>query len=502
MKPRKLLATALSLALLICPHSAVNTHSAKAEFTAASVVSHETSLTDTIEVKTESFDSTAAIAPIAVQPTVTSTTAVKTAVTTKASKSTTKTSASSTKTTTKSTSKLKTTTTTTTTTITTTEPPHMLGDINNDKIITGSDATLALHEYTLLSSGMPGDLSMAQKIACDINKDGIITGTDATLLLRYYTYLSSNGVLLLEDYLKYGPIDIRPPKTTTITITTTTTTSTSSSTESTTTSSTISTTTSSDPGKVQSITLDKYEITLNVGEGGISYVTMLPETAPDKREKWFSTDPKIASVDNEGWIVGNSPGECTITVQSVNNPDVMARIKVTVLDNNVSEIQLTTYEVTMGIGHEIMPIVTMLPANTPDKREIWTSSNEKIATVQPDGMIKGVSPGECIITVQSAANPKVKAEVKVIITDNRVNKIELDFYEVTIRVGFGDMPLVTMLPKDAPDKSEIWTSSNKSVATVNFEGWIMGIAPGECVITVQSAANPDIKAEVKVTVIE
>ena len=101
------------------------------------------------------------------------------------------------------------------------------------------------------------------------------------------------------------------------------------------------------------------------------------------------------------------------------------------------------------------------------------------------------------------ANPEVKAEIKVIVTDEGLVKdIVLDRYEIELFVGDGDMPLVTMLPEDAEDKSEKWISSDKSVATVNYEGWIVGIAPGECTITVYSAVNPEIKAEIKVIVKE
>lgn len=225
-------------------------------------------------------------------------------------------------------------------------------------------------------------------------------------------------------------------------------------------------------------------------------------TAPDKSEKWWSSDTDIATVNYEGWIVGVSPGECIVTVQSVNNPDVTAEIKVTVIDNRVNEIKLDKYEITIGVNQGDIPLVTMLPADAPDKSEKWWSSDTSIATVNYEGGIVGVSPGKCTVTVQSVNNPDVKAEVSVTVIDNRVAEIKLDRYEITIKKGFGDMPLVTMLPADAPDKSEIWKSSNTNVATVNFEGWIYAITPGECTVTVYSAANPDIKAEVKVIVTE
>lgn len=78
---------------------------------------------------------------------------------------------------------------------------RMLGDINNDGIITGSDATMVLQEYTYLSSGGQNSyFTTEQQIAADINDDGIITGTDATWLLQYYTSLSSGCEDSIYDY--------------------------------------------------------------------------------------------------------------------------------------------------------------------------------------------------------------------------------------------------------------------------------------------------------------
>ena len=261
------------------------------------------------------------------------------------------------------------------------------------------------------------------------------------------------------------------------------------------------TTVTDDPYKVKEIKLSHYEVTLDVGGGDMALVTMYPETALDKSEKWWSSDTSIATVNYEGWIVGIAPGECTVTVQSVDNPDVTAEIKVTVIDNKVTEIKLDKYEVVIPVGKGDMPLVTMLPESAPDKSERWWSSDESVATVNSEGWIVGIAPGECTVTVRSINNPDVTAEIKVTVTDEGlVKEIVLNKYEVELTVGKGDMPLVTMLPSDAEDKSEIWWSSDASIATVNYEGWIVGTGIGECTVTVQSAANPKIKAEIKVIV--
>lgn len=84
--------------------------------------------------------------------------------------------------------------------------------------------------------------------------------------------------------------------------------------------------------------------------------------------------------------------------------------------------------------------------------------------------------------------------------DKTVTKITLDIYSVNVAVGESKMPWVTMTPEEATDKREIWTSSDDSVATVDSIGNITGVKKGSCVVTVKAAANPSVKAEVKVTV--
>ena len=62
------------------------------------------------------------------------------------------------------------------------------------------------------------------------------------------------------------------------------------------------------------------------------------------------------------------------------------------------------------------------------------------------------------------------------------------------------MPLVTMFPENASDKSEEWKSSDISVATVDNLGNITAISKGSCIVTVTSISNPETFAEVRVTV--
>lgn len=101
---------------------------------------------------------------------------------------------------------------------------------------------------------------------------------------------------------------------------------------------------------------------------------------------------------------------------------------------------------------------------------------------------------------ETDAESETEKDTTTIEGDFEIEKIELDKYEVNIKAGETDMPMVTMYPEDASNKGEIWESSDDGVATVNHYGKITGVKAGECIVTVTSEDNPNVKAEVKVTI--
>ncbi len=439
---------------------------------------------------------------------------------------------------------------------------YVLGDVNGDTIIDANDASTILTEYSVLSTGGKGNFKENQKKAADIDNNSIINSSDASLILSYYSYTSTGGKLDMKSYL--AEYINKPPATTTTTTPTTNTTvntttvttnplTSTSLTVSTTVSGIISTTTNkittpasltTDSGttetvtttasvnlnKVSDIQLDQSEVFIGLGYGDLSAnVKMFPETATDKSEIWTSSDESIATVDSEGWVIGKKEGDCKITVKSADNPTVSAEIAVHIVEpSTVKAIRLTRNEMSIKAGQEgYAAIVKMLPKSATDKREKWTSSNEEIATVNNEGWLVAKKAGTCAVTVQSINNPSVFSVVVVNVYDNEppattttttntnttttapittttigVSEIRLSKYNMTIPVGKKDISIVTMLPYDAINKDEIWLSSDEKIATVDKYGWVKGISVGECIVTVCSASNPEIKAEIKVKIVE
>ncbi len=127
---------------------------------------------------------------------------------------------------------------------------------------------------------------------------------------------------------------------------------------------------------------------------------------------------------------------------------------------------------------------------------ITESDSEDIPETQ-EGVVSeesGTSPE----TAETTAETKAETAAENILPDG----ITLSTYDITVTVGGSQMPIVTMSPENCTDKSEIWTSDNEDIASVDNMGRITGKSAGECTVTVRAAANEDVSAQVKVTVTE
>ena len=81
---------------------------------------------------------------------------------------------------------------------------------------------------------------------------------------------------------------------------------------------------------IQSVTLDKESASVEYGEELVLNATINPtDTDMDKTLKWESSNPSIATVDENGKITAKFPGKATITVTTVNGKTATCEVTVT-----------------------------------------------------------------------------------------------------------------------------------------------------------------------------
>ena len=241
---------------------------------------------------------------------------------------------------------------------------------------------------------------------------------------------------------------------------------------------------------LQKIALDKENLTLNVGDKYTFEVTLTPEEVQNVTLTWASSNPEVVSVEN-GIATALASGEATVTVQA--NEKISASCQITVLKAEVKSVTLDKERIELFIGETAPLAATVQPADAEYVLN-WKTADEKIATVDDKGTVTGVAVGETSVTVQAG---KATAQCQVVVKAVPVESITLDPKNLELEVGETLTISATVLPENATDKTVVWSSLNREIATVDDKGAVTGVAIGETTVTVQAG---DITAQCPVVV--
>lgn len=200
--------------------------------------------------------------------------------------------------------------------------------------------------------------------------------------------------------------------------------------------------------------------------------------------EWTSSDESVVTVDATGMVVAVSAGEADITA-SVTDSEMSAVCKVTV---KVAAKDITVpdnLDVKLNDGNETTVEATVSPADATDVKVSYASTDEAVATVDKDGKVQILQPGECdIVTTLTQEGKKVVEKKTHIKAFYEVEGITLDKTEGILTAGNTVTLNATVLPEEIADETIVtWTSSDEKVATVDENGKVTAIAAGEATIT-------------------
>jgi uncharacterized protein YjdB len=210
----------------------------------------------------------------------------------------------------------------------------------------------------------------------------------------------------------------------------------------------------------------------------------LAKAASKLTVEWTSSDESVATVDATGMVVAVSAGEADITA-SVTDSEMSAVCKVTV---KVAAKDITVpdnLDVKLNDGNETTVEATVSPADATDVKVSYASTDEAVATVDKDGRVQVLQPGEYdIVTTLTQEDKKVVEKKTHIKAYYEVEGITLDKTEGILTAGNTVTLNATVLPEEIADETIVtWTSSDEKVATVDENGKVTAIAAGEATIT-------------------
>ncbi len=209
---------------------------------------------------------------------------------------------------------------------------------------------------------------------------------------------------------------------------------------------------------------------------------------------WTSSDDTVATVDATGKVTGVKAGSVTITAKSKADETKTATCAITVKEAAVtSSIVLDKTTAEVEVGKDITLKATTTPSEGVTVK--WTSSDETIAKVS-DGKVTGVKAGTATITAALYENDKETAKVTCSITVTEGSrKITLD--KTTLEMTEGEEKTLKATVEgytEASGGKVTWTTSDKTIATVDENGKVLALKEGKVKITATNTEN-DIKVE-------
>ncbi len=217
---------------------------------------------------------------------------------------------------------------------------------------------------------------------------------------------------------------------------------------------------------VERIVLDQTDITATIDDLVTLKATIYPENATNKEIFWTSDNEEVAKVDLNGNVTFVGFGNGYITATTADGYKT-ARCYFYVTDTKVHQVILSAPNSELHIGKTMQLTSQVLPEEALNKTVYFTSDNPQIASVDPTGLVSGVSVGRATITATTAdGNYTDFVTISII---NPVERLELNTFQAvtgdsTYRIGY------TIYPENATNKTVIFEVDDEDIAQVQAGG--------------------------------
>ncbi|MGG3006246.1 VWA domain-containing protein [Geobacillus stearothermophilus] len=186
--------------------------------------------------------------------------------------------------------------------------------------------------------------------------------------------------------------------------------------------------------RITDLQLGSYQPTMNVGDTQTIPVTIVPSDATNPTLAWTSSDPNVASVDQNGTVTALKPGTVTITVRATDGSNASASAAIKVMNPYVAlqGMEFRRPVIYMNLDDpplEVAEQLRFIPENATDQtlRLVTSSDRRFVDIIQQNGRwyLQAVDVGYA--TVTATANAKapdgrdIQAEVMVIVRPSPTN---------------------------------------------------------------------------------
>ena len=281
-------------------------------------------------------------------------------------------------------------------------------------------------------------------------------------------------------------------------------------------------------GNLETIRIDVSPLNINLEPN--DYMIIHAETNSNNEIYWSSLDDTCATVSPSGANPTVTAGsrECTTTIIARTADNVTTEIPVTVSKklDKLEGLQLNKSNYIVYIGKSVLAAVTPVPTTAQLPELVYRIDDPSIATVNENGVIKGVSEGTTTLVVTTidgsasvTATVTVKKKGSGSTTPDEETSVPTYVATTGLEFNSGNSKEVcvgsqiilgyTVKPDNATNKAVTWSVNNptdgkglaNAYSSVDENGFLTGIAAGTTKVTIVSKDNAKLTATTTITVL-
>jgi len=245
----------------------------------------------------------------------------------------------------------------------------------------------------------------------------------------------------------------------------------------------------SEPSELESIQLDKNNLTLQIGATYQFNVTGQSEKIQQSDYIWSTNDPNILSITDDGAIKALSVGEAMVIVKT-SDSKYTDTCSVVVNPIYVESFTLSYTSTELDVNQTMILSATYTPSDATYKNLLFESSDTTVAIVK-----------DSIVTAKAAGNTTIKATTRD--GSNITRSFNIVVKEVPLTINATSISLVstkTFSLVVSPNAAGCtYESENSFIASVSSDGLITAKRVGKTIIHVKNT-NKNLSATCEVTV--
>lgn len=244
---------------------------------------------------------------------------------------------------------------------------------------------------------------------------------------------------------------------------------------------------SQDDTTIPAVDLDigDLESPMTVGSSQIMSVTVIPTNATETDITYISLTPNIATVNALGRIRAVAPGTAQIKVQ-VGVVSQIVSVQVVGEEGAIEpqDIDFEPIGPEITVGESVNLNALVLPTTAVEQTIVYSSSDEKILSVNASGRVCAISLGTA--TIYMRAGSVERSITLTVVSEIVVSSIDIPDFKNKMKVNEQQTLSVTVYPTDAKDQKISYSSTNEAVASVSAGGVITANQKGDTVIVVKA----------------